>query len=467
MGIIEPPEFDRRLGLCFYTTTSPGIEGIIKYEVQDFIVEEITISKKTLKSSLSGEKIILSSPNSGNYVYAVIEKHGLEHYKALELIAKRLGIKVKQIGVAGIKDSFAISTQLISVKGVSPEELNKISGNKIKVLWVGRGFSEIKPGMLYGNHFRVTIRNINLSRSEIRRRVDRLLKEIERIGGVANFYGYQRFGLLRTSSHLVGRCIVKGDYEGAVINFIGNPFKGEPQDQYEARLIYTETQDPKKALRKMPKRLTYERRLLKYLVKHPGDYLGALETLPLSLLRLLIESYGSYLFNLFLCLRVREGLKINELYEGDLIAFLDSFGNPIKKVFEVGEGITLKRAKQLISLGRAIHVIPTPGYKIRLSGGFQGELEREVLNSENIHLRDFKTIEFKKRVRATGDYRPVLARVEDFNVTSIEDDAIFLNKKALVLEFTLKRGCYASVLLREIMKSKSINSYIGRIDTTY
>ena len=54
-------------------------------------------------------------------------------------------------------------------------------------------------------------------------------------GGFPNFYGIQRFGIIRPITHIVGKYIVKDDFEKAVMTYIANPIKGEDEETYKLR----------------------------------------------------------------------------------------------------------------------------------------------------------------------------------------------------------------------------------------
>ncbi|MEM3715321.1 MAG: tRNA pseudouridine(13) synthase TruD [Thermoprotei archaeon] len=459
------PEFDKSLGIEFYVSSAPGIGGIIKYKTEDFIVEEINEQGIVYRSSLLGDFTPPPSPTTGPYVFTIIERWGLDHHETIRLLCKKLNVKPSQIGIAGIKDRRAVITQGLTIKGINPSDLQKINLRKIKILWTGFSLGPLRPGMLYGNQFTVCIRNIDSSSEhDLANHIFSIIKEIEELGGLANFYGYQRFGIPRASSHLVGKYIVKSDFESAVMKFIGSPVIGEPKTHIEARRTFDETMDPVKTLKVMPRELHFERIVLKYLIKHPEDYVGALERLPKNLLRLFVESYGSYIFNKFLSERVRNGLSLIETTDGDLIALTDSHGYQSTRILIANKTISTSEANNLIRLGKAVLVITVPGYIVKLADGIQGEIQHKILAEEKVRLKDFKVPALKKKLYVTGGYRQPLINIENFSIVKIYNDDIFNGRKLMTIRFRLKRGSYATNLLREIMKPKNHLSYVGIIN---
>ncbi len=456
------PAFDKSLGLGFYVSSLPGIGGLIKYRLEDFVVEEINEQGFIYKSSVLGGFIPPESPKSGPYTLAIIEKWGIDHHEVIRVLCKKLNVKPSQIGVAGIKDRRAVATQAITIKGVTPDDLYKINLNKIKILWAGYSLGPLRPGMLYGNNFNVTIRNINYRSDKVLiDNISRIINEIKEFGGLVNFYGYQRFGIPRASSHLVGECIVKSDFEGAVLKFVGSPSIGEPEEHIIARRTFDETMDPIKTLKLMPKELHHERLVLKHLIKHPNDYVGALERLPKNLLRLFVESYGSYIFNRFLTERVRNNLPLTEAIDGDLIALTDSRGYQSTKILIANKTIGLSEANNLIKMRKAVLVVTVPGYMVKLADGIQGEIQHRILAEEHVRLRDFRVPALKKKLYVTGGYRQPLINIEDFSIINVMNDEFFKEKKAVTINFKLKRGSYATNLLRELMKVEDPLNYVG------
>ena len=93
-----------------------------------------------------------------------------------------------------------------------------------------------------------------------------------------------------------------------------------------------------------------------------------------------------------------------------------------------------------------------------------------VKNPDNVQLSKLTTIEKEKidprdliipeipYISSTGSRRPLLAKFKDLNFKPINDE-LNENKNALILKFELEKGCYATSLLREFMKTNDIKNY--------
>jgi tRNA pseudouridine13 synthase len=73
-----------------------------------------------------------------------------------------------------------------------------------------------------------------------------------------------------------------------------------------------------------------------------------------------------------------------------------------------------------------------------------GEVEREVLAAERAEVEPLRLNELS-RVGGKGGLRAVLTPVREFKLERVSSDLAQVS-------FTLNRGCYATVVLRELIK---------------
>ncbi len=261
---------------------SPGIDGRIKQRIEDFIVEEIP------------EK----SPPGDEYTIFWLEKFNWDIHRAIKVIAKKLHVSFKRFGFAGTKDKRALTKQRISVWKIEPDDLKKINIKDLKLYDFEKSSERINLGNLKGNKFTIIIRNIDLSKEEIEKRLNNIFSELKK--GVPNLFGPQRFGEVRKVTYLVGKEMLKGRYHNAVKIYLSEVFEGEHEDIKEAREFLSKNWNQegfKKALELFPKKFKYERTMLDYLTKHPNDYAGALRRLPKKLRKIFLNSVQAYIWN--------------------------------------------------------------------------------------------------------------------------------------------------------------------------
>jgi tRNA pseudouridine13 synthase len=156
---------------------STQIEMKIKQTPEEFVVKEILDLKL----------------EEGLYNYYRVTKKNWNTLDLVKEIAKRLHVKLKDIGYAGNKDRIAITTQYISVK----KKITFVMKD-VKFEFVGTGKERIHLGQLEGNEFIITVRDLD--------------KELKPIKTMINLFGPQRFS---TQNATVGKFLITKQFKNA------------------------------------------------------------------------------------------------------------------------------------------------------------------------------------------------------------------------------------------------------------
>jgi tRNA pseudouridine13 synthase len=172
--------------------TINGVSGRsdrIKESPEDFEVEEIPAYLP------SGE---------GGHLYLWVEKRAVGTEPLARRLAEALGVDVRDVGWAGLKDHQAVARQFFSVPASAEPKVAGLQLEGVKVLSTTRHGNKLRPGHLRGNRFRIRIRDaVSLGAAE-----ERLRALAER--GVPNFYGEQRFGADARNAEL-GLKLLRGE----------------------------------------------------------------------------------------------------------------------------------------------------------------------------------------------------------------------------------------------------------------
>lgn len=450
---MESFELERKIGIETYLTSINGIGGCIKKFPEDFIVKELLIDEFK-KNFITINKIDKLS-SKYKRILCILKKKDLDTLTAIKNLAKELKIKTKEVSFAGIKDKKAITFQFITVPKEKLKELFKIKIKNLKIHPVAFVKKPISSKMLYGNLFDIKIRDLTISdSSKIKNSINAILKEIELKGGFPNFYGYQRFGTIRPITHLIGKSILKQDFKEAIMTFLTYSSPFESPISREMREELKETLDFKKALKKCPSWLFYEKLILKKLVRNQRNYVSALKALPIQLRKLFIQSYQSYLFNRFLSERIKNKLPLNKACIGDwTVGFINNM--PTEDAIKVTES-NIKTIDELIKKGIRKIALPIIGYASELSNGVQGEIEKKIIEEEGIKINDFR-IKKMPELSLKGKLRIIAINPESFQFKIMKEDGI--SEKVFVrMRFKLIKEAYATIILREIMKPKNLIS---------
>jgi tRNA pseudouridine13 synthase len=317
----------------------------IKELPEDFIVKEI--AQHDIKPS-------------GKYALCLLKKRDYTTSRAVEHIAQALYVKDKQIGYAGLKDRNAVTYQYITIEGRSKEKIEKITLKDIELTFLGYVEKKIFLGNLEGNSFQLVVRNIDA--------------KPDTITYMPNLFGEQRFS---TNNVDVGRAIVKKKFSDAISVML--KIEGD-----------------------------YEREVKLFLARQPTNFIGALRTVPLRIMRLYVHSYQSYLWN--------------------------------------------KCVSQLIySEDTKDCVVILPGFGVSYDNSYVGQTMQDSLKKEGITLRDFIIPQFPE-LSIEGEERKAFVELSDFSIGEPEKDELNPSKKKVAILFSLPKGSYATVALSQLFK---------------
>ena len=271
----------------FWTEDVPGIGGRLKTIPEDFAVEEMSLFPP-------------ESPE-GELSAAVIRHRNWEMNRLVRRLSTNLRVSRNAISFAGTKDKRSVATQLMTFR-IPLEALATVQIPDVEFLSMYRTNTPIKLGSLLGNRFRIMVRDV--LRDDKEERIRAVDEALEALKGFPNFFGVQRFGVTRPVTHLIGRAMILGDFEKAVMLYLSYETEHESPEFQKARKYIAETRDFKNALSMFPKGMTFERTLLGHLSRKQEDFSGALKMLPRNLVMMFVHAYQSYLFNRILSRRI-------------------------------------------------------------------------------------------------------------------------------------------------------------------
>jgi len=400
--------------LPYLLSDFPGIGGSIKQRPEDFFVQEIPLYEPT---------------GSGEHVYVEIQKISLTTFDAIHRIAGALRISSRDIGYAGMKDAHAISRQSLSIWGTSEEAVQQLQIPGITILSISRHGNKLRLGHLTANRFAIKIRDVNPADVV---KVQGALKTLEE-RGLPNYFGQQRFGR-RNNNHLLGAALIKGDHPAVLSELLGqpNPKLDDPQS-ISARQAF-DAKDYEKAMKLFPRRSGMERRVLARFIKTKKE-IAAVKAIDQKLRRLWVSAAQSSIFNDCLARRIQT---IDRLLPGDLAWKHDN-----------GAVFRVENPSQEQPRCDAFEISPTGpliGYRMTLPEADELQIERETFAAHHLNPDDFRK-SGKEKVK--GARRPLRVKVTDIDLSAGADD----HGPHITIAFTLPAGAFATVLLRELMKS--------------
>jgi tRNA pseudouridine13 synthase len=491
----EAHPIERAVGIDYYVSAADGIGGRLRESPEDFRVRELEAFEPEPMDA-----------DRGGYPELVV-RVTLRDWDTNDFarrISDALGISRERVSWAGTKDKRAVTTQLFTLREVDPEDLPAIRGAEIEPL--GRAGRGLSFGDLAGNAFEIRVAD---AVDEAPARVADVVRDLRAFAGgdesaegaaspseippttvgVPNYFGQQRFGSRRPVTHVVGLAIARKDPREAVRLYAGNPAETEPDDTRAARdrvdaafgvdrgedrdgdgnesngadvegsVDGTGDGDWNACLDAIPGKLRFERSMVHRLADRgvapdaPRDHEGwwhALEAVPSNLQRLFVNAAQSFLFNRIVSERLRRGLPFDRPVAGDVVCFADGdapdelYAPDMDRIQRV-DADRVSIVSRHCARGRAFVTAPLVGTETEPGSGEPGEIEREVLDAAGIEPANF---ELPGEFDSSGTRRAISLRT-DLDVTFEGGDPRFA--------FALPSGSYATVLLREFLKSGPID----------
>jgi tRNA pseudouridine13 synthase len=449
---LSAPEIERQMGIEAYATQASGVGGVIRRAVEDFVVEEVLVDgSRATAQKTAGKPPLGATEARQRFLLCVLVKRNWDTLIAVKNVAKELCIPPARIQIAGIKDAKAVTAQYVTIDGVTAQDAEQVQFKDVALRPLGYFHEPLSTFYLLGNHFNIKITELQQPKPEVEQRITQIKQEIDELGGIPNFYGHQRFGTTRAITHQVGKAIVKGDLKEAALVFLAQPSPDEHADSRQKRQQLQDSEDFRQALQEFPTQLRYERTMLTYLAEYPDDYAGAFRRLPPKLCVLFVQAYQSFLFNRFLSGRIKAGVPINRAVAGDFVVNVERSGLPMARTGKTVTAEATQETNARVKAGKLRVALPVVGFKQKLSQGAMGEMQQKILDQENLDLSSFRAESFPE-VGARGELRAAASPVRDFTL-SVSEEAEAVQAR---LEFTLLRGSYATVLLREVMKTENL-----------
>ncbi|MCK4781145.1 MAG: tRNA pseudouridine(13) synthase TruD, partial [Candidatus Lokiarchaeota archaeon] len=134
------------------------------------------------------------------------------------------------------------------------------------------------------------------------------------------------------------------------------------------------------------------------------------------------------------------------------ICILDDYNGNKTKVKYIYGGNLDNYLKKALNLNRAAIVIPLIGTNTNLNDFPSMKLLFEkIIKHENIDKEIFnKTLNFGEEFK--GSIRPMIVKPTGLKILELADDDLNPGKKKIKFEFSLQKGTYATMLIREFIK---------------
>ncbi len=360
--LIYPHPLDYMAGIKYCLTTD---SLNIRFEInsENFYVEEI----------IDWDSIGFNSSNGLYHVFKILKKD-IDTFKALEEFSKAASIPKNNIVFLGLKDKASSSIQYFFVRRElisDPKDIERKlrEHRRLKIQHIGYALKKPRKKHLLGNRFKIRLYGLSNKDLEIiNKMINIIIKK-----GLPSYYGYQRFGVKRFNTHLLGKYLLIKRIDLFIKEFLHGIYPTDTRQSVISRI------------RSYFDNLFYER-----IIYNDKRVKASINMIISMTKNIFYDAYSAYLYNLLL----------NNIIEN-----------------KGWHGIDRE--------------LPMPGCMEYF------DLYKEIFINENIidHVRNNV---FKCWFRR-GLFRPL-------NIVFRRDNGFY------ELLFTLEKGFYASIILRELFK---------------
>ncbi len=409
-----PPAVDLQVGIEVYATRGPSCHGKIRVMDADFQVSEV----------LRAEGVTLE-PNDRYLPLYRVEKNGIDTFHMARILSGELRSRLSYVGV---KDKRAVTIQFVTPTSIHCQRPNRVQHARFVAELVGYVPRPISRPMMLGNSFKILIRDACGSIEESIQEVYSACSARK----LPNFFGLQRFGARDPVTHKVGKQLVLGRFDEAIKQLVFQPRSGESTLVVEAREKAT-TGAYETAYELFTREQDLERIVVRRLAKKPDDFVSAFRSLPIAIRRFFVHAYAAYVFNRTLSEAIRDEFDFSKAVHGDNWSTLGLDGLTLHDV---------RGAKETPADG-AVPLAQLAGYAYRDYGSRLDGFTTRVLDEEGVSPKQFYVKEAQE-ISAEGGFRRAPLIAKDLGYT--------LGDEGVLLSFTMARGEYATIMLREILK---------------
>jgi tRNA pseudouridine13 synthase len=388
------PNLDKLIGISTYCIKTDGTGGKIKSSPEQFFVSEILREKSLERIS-----------SSGSYAVYKLKKHGIDTNHALSDIFTKYGLRLKALG---LKDANATTEQYVCDM-TTGRSANTLVTNRYTLEKIGLVQKPLTKKDMIGNHFKIKIEDADFAKISQFADHDKIL----------NFFGYQRFGSKRPVSHIIGKAILQKNFDHAVETLLSYTSEHDLPQNNKIREMLKDKSRYSEVFDHVPPQMDIERIVLGEMIDH-GDPLKALRAIPIQLRRFFVEAFQSFVFNQTVSRAYEFGEDMLRPQQGDVCFDKDD---------------NLGRCQNDPSQRLAI---PLVGYSYSKKNRFDSFIS-QILVEQQMTAKEFFVKEMQE-ASEEGGFRQAVVSCRDFEI------------KDPYVDFTLSRGSYATILLREIIK---------------
>jgi len=361
-------------------------------------------------------------PQEGPFALYRLTKWGVGTPEALAAICRKWKLHERRVAWAGLKDRHALTTQYLTIQSGPRRNLAQ---SHFRLEYLGQVPRAICPEDIVANRFRIVVRRLSkVHASRFATRLDELAA-----WGWPNYFDEQRFGSCGFSECFVAEKWCVGDYEQALWLALTDPYRHDsPAERREKQWLRYHWGQWPEALHGLTHPI--RRRVITFLSDRPGDFRRAFAQIPVTLRRIYLSAFQSYLWNALAS------------------HWLATTSPDCLLWISVGfQELAVPRLNnQALLAALSERKIALPSARQPLADPILQECLIRLLATRGLEPRQLRVKYPRDSFFSRGE-RSVWVRPSELSV-EVAPDEVYPRRCAVTISFSLPRGAYATMLLR-------------------
>ncbi|MEI8350445.1 MAG: tRNA pseudouridine(13) synthase TruD [Candidatus Omnitrophota bacterium] len=384
----------------------------IKVKPEDFIVEELLAD--------------MPCGASGNFCLCRLTKRGENTIEVIKKVSRHMNIPESFFSYGGKKDKHASTSQYITINGKKAQGV-RIEEKNYSLEYIGFTSQAMGPCHIAGNRFRIVVRDISAQEAQC---AQEALAAVSTTG-YPNYFDDQRFGSFVPGQGFLGEKILKGHFNGALkIYLAGMVSQGNRIDRLRKKYFFDQWGNwPLCRERAVT---FFEKMAFGYLSKDAKSFVAILQTIPKEEMSLFFSAYQSHLWNELARRIIMHKVGGNLRFARGVIdnyLFYTTIDTELFGYF-----------KSLFVNGAAS--------KTKMPNEFTQKLYEEILHENDLKPAMFNIRKIRQAFFKASE-RPFVV-IPQSMVFDFSSDDVYHGKQKMLLQFSLPRGSYATMLVKRV-----------------
>lgn len=363
----------------------------------------------------------------GPYALYRLTKQGLGTPEAVQAILHQWNLPRHALSYGGMKDRHACTIQHLSIHHGPRSEIQERS---FHLEYLGQISKPFAASDIRANRFQIRLRGItDVQRGEYDSRI-----AIAKSHGLVNYFDDQRFGSIGFSGELIGAAWCKGNYERALYIAMAEANSHDrPREKGQKEILRNHWGDWAECKGRLDR--SHRRSVVTYLVDHPTDFKRALALVRQDLRGIYAAAFQSWVWNRWLSRLIAE--RLGEAHVDRIASKCGPLSLPARLDASSGRAWAELSAVDLPLPSARIHQWPEGTLPT-----LEGVLEPLSMNVREMRFKYPRDTFFSKGSRS-------IRLVPGELSSRWEEDRNASGKSDWLLRFSLPRGCYATMAIRQ------------------